>query len=212
MFLMHIRPNKRSSSSHQIWMLCAIFALTLLPAVFSGAGALGVSPKPPPTPPPTPAVSEHQIAKIMNFLQTTEPEVYAKAVVLRRSAPKKFVKLISDAAPNFRRLERLHKQDPQLFALTIADIKLTHRSFTIAGELRQPNLPTEQTENLRQELKQVVSQQFDLRQKIRKLELDQLTKRLQALKDQFALREKERIIIIETRVNDLIGKPPSVNW
>ncbi|NNM84700.1 MAG: hypothetical protein HKL96_02945 [Phycisphaerales bacterium] len=193
-------------------MLGSRLALALLLATFAGAVARGVTPQHPPTPPPTPAVSQRQIEKIMSFLQTTEPEVYAKAVVLRRSAPKKFVKLISEAAPNFRRLERLHKQDPQLFSLTISDIKLTHHSFTIAGELRQPNLPTEQAENLRQDLKQVVSQQFDIRQKIRKLELDQLTKRLEALKAQFTLREKERTVIIETRVNDLIGKPPSIHW
>ena len=153
-----------------------------------------------------------QIQKILQFLQTTDPSVYHEALTLRRSNPAKFVRLISAAAPNFRRLENLQKSDPQLFSLTIKDLSLTHQSFNLADRLRQPGLTRQQTKHLRMRLLNIVSEQFGVRQQIRKLELDHLMQKINELKAQYARRQQNQSKIIASRVAALIGKPPSVNW
>ena len=153
-----------------------------------------------------------QIQKILQFLETTDPSVYHEALTLRRSNPAKFVRLISAAAPNFRRLESLQKSDPKLFSLTIQDLSLTHQSFNLADRLRQPGLTRQQNQRLRTRLLNIVSEQFGVRQQIRKLELDQLMQKINALKAQYARRQKNQAEIIAKRVADLVGKPPSVNW
>ena len=157
-------------------------------------------------------LSAQQINQIMDFLKTTEPDVYGKAEILRRSDPQQFDKLIAEAAPNFARLERLRRTDPTLLHLTLLDLADTHESFKLAGELRQPGLPPSAAQLLRARLQQVVTAQFDLRQKIRLHELNQLVKKINELKAQLKHRETQRQVIINRRVAQLIGKPPSVNW
>ena len=157
-------------------------------------------------------LSVQQINQIMDFLKTTEPDVYGKAEILRRSDPQQFDKLIAEAAPNFARLERLRRTDPKLLHLTLLDLADTHESFKLAGELRQPGLPPSAAQLLRVRLQQVVTGQFDLRQKIRLHELNQLVKKINELKAQLKHRETQRQVIINRRVAQLIGKPPSVNW
>ncbi|MGC9258613.1 MAG: hypothetical protein ACP5I8_00850 [Phycisphaerae bacterium] len=161
--------------------------------------------------PPVP-LSQQQIAQIMNFLKATEPDVYNKAQTLRRSDPKQFATLIAEAAPNFARLEHLRKTDPHLLTLTLQDLADTHESFKLAGELRQPGLPPSAAQLLRVRLRQVVTAQFDLRQKIRLHELNELLKKINELKAQLKRRETRCQEIINRRVAQLIGKPPSVNW
>ena len=183
-------------------MIACVAALTLTLA----RAACGAPPHQPSqlTPP--------QIQKILQFLKTTDPSVYHEALTLRQSNPAKFVRLVSAAAPNFRRLENLQKSDPQLFSLTIKDLSLTHQSFNLADRLRQPDLTRQQSIHLRARLLNIVSEQFGIRQQIRKLELDQLMEKINELKAQYARRQKNQSKIIAKRVADLIGKPPSVNW
>ncbi len=188
--------------------LVALWALLIPTAVLFSATA----PKPP-VPPPTPlSLPKGQITKILVFLKSTEPDVFHKAEILRQSDPKQFDKLIAEAAPNFARLERLRQRDPKLLRLTLLDLADTHESFRLAGELRQPGLPPSAAELLRARLKQVVTAQFDLRQKIRLHELNELVKKINELKAQLKHRETQQLQIINQRVAQLIGKPPSVNW
>ncbi len=161
--------------------------------------------------PPAP-LSQRQIERIMNFLKATEPDVYNKAQTLRHSDSRQFAILIAQAAPNFVRLEHLRKTDPYLLTLTLQDLADTHESFKLAGELRQPGLPPSAAILLRNRLRQVVTAQFDLRQKIRLHELNALIKKINELKIQLKRRETQRQEIINHRVAQLIGKPPSVHW
>ena len=233
--LMIIRPNTRS---FLIALVAALGLLTgrlvssALPAAAnSPVKRVALRPAPPPRPaattapaalkppvkkaaprPPAPQLTPAQINQIMDFLHKTQPETYHKAQVLRRTDPKQFVTLINKAAPNFKRLEQLQKSDSKLFDMTLENLADTHQSFQIAGELRQPNLPPAQMKKLQNELVKVVTSQFELHQRIRAHELNLLLRRLNKLKTQFQLRQKQRKEIIQTRVRDLIGKPPSVNW
>ena len=188
--------------------LLALWALLIPTAVLFSAVASKA-----PIPPHTPlSLSKGQINQILAFLKSTEPDVFHKAEILRQSDPKQFDKLIAEAAPNFARLERLRQTDPKLLHLTLLDLADTHESFKLAGELRQPGLPPSAAELLRARLKQVVTAQFDLRQKIRLHELNELVKKINELKAQLKHRETQQRQIINQRVAQLIGKPPSVNW
>lgn len=188
--------------------LLALWVVVIPHAVLFSAAATKA-----PIPPRTLAsLPNGQINQILAFLKSTEPDVFHKAEILRQSDPKQFNKLIAEAAPNFARLERLRQRDPKLLHLTLLDLADTHESFRLAGELRQPGLPPSAAELLRARLKQVVTAQFDLRQKIRLHELNELVKKINELKAQLKRRQTQQLQIIKKRVAQLIGKPPSVNW
>ncbi len=185
---------------------CCVISVTGM----TGSGA--AVPKPDVQKRPLLELSPQQINQIMDFMNATEPDVYKKAEILRRSDPRQFARLITEAAPNFARLEHLRKTDPKLLHLTLQDLADTHESFKLAGELRQPGLPPSAMQLLRARLQQVVTAQFDLRQQIRLHELNELVKKINELKAQLKHRETRRMEIIQRRMAQLIGKPPSVNW
>ncbi len=210
---MNQNPSKKTFRLNRFaaFLTAGILALAAIPAMHPAVAA-----KPAPAKPaakkPLIRLTPDQINRIMTFLQRTQPDVYRKALALRHSHPRKFSRLISEAAPNFRWLEHLQKHDPKLFNLTLQDIADTHKSFQIAGELRQPGLPKAEAEKLRDRLVKVVTDQFDVRQQIRTHELNRLLRRINTLRADLRQRRQKRAIIIAKRVQSLIGRPPSMNW
>ncbi len=63
-----------------------------------------------------------------------------------------------------------------------------------------------------EELTQVVGQQFDLRQKSREAELNQLEEKLRKLRGIHARREQERDTIIRARVQQLLREQDGLGW
>ena len=164
-----------------------------------------------PAKPSEPNISSAQVNQIMNFLKQTQPGLYRKALMLQKSDPTKFDTLIRAAAPNFRRLEYMRKYDPKLFTYTLEDLNLTHQSYSLAWQLRK-NPRSPQDGKLRTQLLHVVTQQFELRQTIRKHIIKRLLKRVTVLKNQLSQRSKEEHKIITDRIEQLTGKRLNVNW
>ena len=188
------------------WPLLA--AGVFLLASFAAAAPQAVQSPPKPSPP---NISVAQVNQIMNCLKQTQPGLYRKAMMLRKSDPKKFYTLIRAAAPNFRRLEYMRKYDPKLFHYTLEDLHLTHQSYWLAWQLRK-NPKSPKDGKLRSQLLHVVTQQFELRQTIRKHIIDRLLKRVTVLKKQLSQRSKEKQKIITDRIEQLTGKRLNVNW
>lgn len=188
------------------WPLLA--AGVLLLASFAAAAPQSANS---PRKPAPPNISAAQVNQIMNFLQQTQPGLYRKALMLKKSDPKKFYSLIRAAAPNFRRLEYMRKYDPKLFHYTIEDLHLTHQSYALAWQLRK-NPKSPQAGKLRAQLRGVVTRQFDLRQTIRLHIIHRLLRRVSVLKKQLSQRNIEKGKIITDRIAQLTGKRLNVNW
>ncbi|MGC8559201.1 MAG: hypothetical protein ACP5O1_00815 [Phycisphaerae bacterium] len=188
------------------WPLLA--AGVFLLASFAAAAPQAVQSPPKPS---APNISAAQVNQIMNFLKQTQPGLYRKALMLKKSDPTKFYTLIRAAAPNFRRLEYMRKYDPKLFAYTLEDLNLTHQSYSLAWKLRK-NPPSPQDGKLRSQLLHVVTRQFELRQTIRKHIINRLLKRVTVLKKQLSQRSKDKQKIITDRIEQLTGKRLNVNW
>lgn len=188
------------------------FRWPLMAAVILLIGSIvGAAPRPAPRKPLSPNVTVSQVDQIMSFLKQTQPDLYRKAVILRKSDPKKFNRLIRAAAPNFRRLEYMRKYDPKLFHYTLRDLQLTHESYSLAWKLRKASNSDAAT-RIQSELRQVVTEQFDLRQSIRQHIINRLLKRITVLKRQLAQRSKDKRTIITDRIKQLTGQQLHVNW
>ncbi len=186
------------------WPLMAAMVLLI-------GSIVGAAPKAAPGKPSPPNLTVSQVNQIMSFLKQTQPGLYRKAVMLRKSDPQKFNLLIRAAAPNFRRLEYMRKYDPKLFHYTLEDLQLTHKSYSLAWQLRKAS-DRGKSAHLQKELRQVVTQQFNLRQTIRQHIINRLLKRVTVLKSQLAQRSKDKHSIITERIKQLTGKQLHVNW
>ena len=116
-----------------------------------------------------------------------------------------------DASPdeiqrNVRQHRRLEEEHERLEA----------RSHELAGhlrDLRNQGAPEDERERVRIELHEVVNAQFDVRTRLRQMELERIERELHRLtgifermRDGFERRERERGIIIERRIDQLVGE------
>lgn len=155
---------------------------------------------------------QEEIDRVMKFFQDTQPDVYDQALTLRSTDQKQFENLIQGAGGTVRRLEDLKKRSPQLFDLTMEDLKLNYKSLRMARELHKPDLAPADKDRLVHDLQKLVSDQFDIRQKIRQFEIDEQAARLKNLDQQLKDRASKKDELIKKRVDDLNARIPRLDW
>ena len=153
-----------------------------------------------------------EIARVMEFFRVTQPDVYEQAIQFRDANPEQFEKLVRGAASTVNHLEDLRKRDPVLFNLKMQDLELAYKSFRMARELKRPDLPSADRTRLTADLSDIVAKEFDVCQQMRQHEVDFLRQRLQDVAKQVQDRAKQKDDLIKQRVQDLVDKPPRLEW
>ncbi len=94
--------------------------------------------------------------------------------------------------------------DPEMYALNEQDMQLENSTMTHVNMYQSAD-DADQREGLRNEIENLVSQHFEIRQQRRKLELARLEQQLKRLSDAIGKRTEQREAIIARRVSQLIG-------
>ncbi len=155
---------------------------------------------------------EQEIARVMEFFRVTQPDVYDQAKSLREVDPARFEKLVRGALGTVNHLEAIKKNDPLLFDLKMKDLALAYQSLRLARELQKPGLTPAEHGSLATQLTKVVTDEFDICQQERQQEIADLRTRLQDLDKQLQERAKDKDALIKQRVQDLVEKPPRLDW
>lgn len=153
------------------------------------------------------AKREEEIARVMDFLKTTQPDLYEQALTFQEKDPARFNKVIGDASGTVRRLEELKRRNPKLFDLEIKNNTLSYRSMRLARELNRADISPETKEKTRGELRKVLLEQFGVMQQIRQLQIDEAAQRLKDLEKELKDRETKKDALIEDRIKQLISRP-----
>jgi hypothetical protein len=155
---------------------------------------------------------QRDIARVMEFFRNTQLDVYEQANALRASDPAKFDKLIADTLPTVDRLDAMRKSKPKLFELSMKDVQLNYLTLRLAHELKRADLTDADRKQITKELNEAVAQEFDVQQKIRQFELDELKGKVRKLDDQLKVRESDKGTIIQKRAQDLIKGTTRSEW
>jgi hypothetical protein len=151
-------------------------------------------------------------ARVMDFFRVTQPDMYEQAKSIRDNDPASFDKMIHNALNTVNRMEELRKRNPPLFELRMKDFELAYKTLKVAKDCKRPDLAPADKDALMKQLTDLVSTQFDLRQKIRQLEIDDVQKQLATLGQQLEDRKADKDNIIKKRVDDLIETVPRLEW
>jgi hypothetical protein len=95
------------------------------------------------------------------------------------------------------------RNDPEMMKLFEQEAQLDRDARRLASEYQQA--AADKREKIKKDVDELVNKQFDVRQQRRNLELKQLEKQLQRLRDTVARREKLRKELVEKRVSQLLG-------
>ncbi|MEI7767689.1 MAG: hypothetical protein WCJ97_09670 [Phycisphaerae bacterium] len=170
------------------------------------------TPKPPTTAPATRPAEEDVSVWIMKILKEHQPELYQKAEALRNSDPKRFEKMLQEAAPNFNQLKDLQKRDPEMFRLRMEDLKLSYQTVQLARRYHDPSTTVGDKAELVEQITNTVNAQFDVRADIRQREIDDIVKKVEALRKDLAERNKKQVEEVKKRVREITSRMPNLNW
>jgi hypothetical protein len=155
---------------------------------------------------------QEDIDKVMEFFKTTQPDLWEQARNLRDTNPQKFESLIRDTVGTVRRYEELKKRNQKLFDLTMSDLRLHYQSIRIAGALKKPDISAADKARFQKDLLDTVSEQFDVRQKIRQEEIDEQARKLKDLEDKLKQDRDNKDALIKKRVEELQDRVPKLDW
>ena len=100
----------------------------------------------------------------------------------------------------------LKNNDPQLSGLLASESELDSKTRKLALEYRGAD--TEKQTALKEQLQELVQQQFTTRQQRRALELERLETELKLIRESIAKRDEARQSIVARHVAELIGEEP----
>lgn len=108
-------------------------------------------------------------------------------------------------------MDRMRRQDPEMFTLVEQDQQLERECSKMAEQIRQQTDKTANKE-ARDKLAEVVKKHFDVRQKQRQLRLTRLEEELKRVKEAVEARQAQAEQIIKRRLNELTGDVEDIGF
>lgn len=130
---------------------------------------------------------------------------------LKVKHPMAYRRLLRHALKEKRGLEHLKEVDPERFEVRSGCLKLELRTNMLAEDYRTTEANPKK-EELKKELRTVLEQLFDLKEKEREFELKRLEKEIVKLKDIGTERKKNKKEIIERHLDELLLEKEYLRW
>ncbi len=130
---------------------------------------------------------------------------------LRLHAPLEFERRLEKCLVRKKYMERLRKTDPKLYRKALRAMELERESFDLA-EKYQNTVNEREKKKIREQLRTILSEQFDLKEKEKSARIKKLEEEITRLKDELVKREKNKKTIVEKRLKDLLGESKYLNW
>ena len=166
---------------------------------------------PPPPPPAWVKLSDEDEQKIIQFSSTIDPNVRVNLENLKNENPDRYGRKIQRLYREYVFLKRLEEEEPQRYQEAIDLRKLSARADKLAEKYKKSDNDTERKQ-LKTDLKQILTNVFDLREKERFAEIDRIRTRLERLQTEMKERRENKNEIVENHLNKIIGKDHLYEW
>lgn len=169
-------------------------------------GRSGEGPRPPRDVRPV-ELSPEDEKLLFEVLQEVNPKLVEKIKTWRKVNPERSGRMLARMFNRMQNLIHLKSMDKPMYELKIKDLGLDAQSRTLAAAYRK-----EPTDDAKKQLMDVLSEQFDVRQKMREHELDRLKEKISQLESQLQQRAANRQQIINKQLKDITMKNPRNKW
>jgi hypothetical protein len=159
-------------------------------------------------------LSPEHLAEAMDVLRRVDPEKAAQVQARLEQDPDGVSRELRKQFPRIERFLGLKKWDPGMFDLRVEDLRLHHRSNQVAKALQEARDRDDHAAERAHadELERVVTEHFDVRQRIREREIEHLEKRIAQLREQLEQRDDEKSELIERRTQELASQQKPGEW
>lgn len=164
-----------------------------------------------PTPPPPPAFGAEQEKEALEFIQMIAPFRMDNLKKLKQFDPGEYQRRLMEAYHNKLQLDLLKQNDPQQYQSRIDEIKMDQQSNQMGEDYRKAT-SQEEKDRIRGNLKTLLNQLFDVREKNKEAEIKHLEDQLTRLKTTMADRRKNKDQIVQNRLEELLDEGKSLRW
>ncbi len=156
------------------------------------------------------ALSEEQIQQVRDYIKQLDPGWLEELEKLQIEHPWQYDMKLKKAFADLEHLMTVKEFDRQRFEQLWRIRELEGESRSLGRDYQDAS-GAEKAERLK-ELRTVVKELFDLREKERQREIEKLEERLQSLKSTLETRRENKDKIVSHRVDELTGKAKQYEW
>lgn len=145
----------------------------------------------------------------MAVLADVHPRLADRLNEARQRNPERAEWALRQMWPRLHHLVELRSDNPDLYKLRVADQRHKVETLRLVQQLRVARLRNEdpkRIEALREDLRKRVNEHFEVRQRMRQHELEQLAERVEQLRKELSERRANRDELISRYINALLDR------
>ena len=156
-------------------------------------------------------ITPEQEKEILEMIKKENPAEVEELMLLKKERPIEFKKILIQRQHELEWLEQLKETYPERYEQKKKGHSLERQSHQLAEKFRASNDEKEKAK-IKNDLSDVLSELFDIREKDREEEMKQLNEKLEHLKSVLAERKKKKKEIVDRRLQELIGEKDVLIW
>ncbi len=163
---------------------------------------------------PDKPMDAQQLLEAMEVLKKIDPEKAEKLQQALDKNPDRVGQVINENFPHLGRFMSWRKYDPEGFDLRVEDMALSRQTHECAKRLREAlDKGDDEIAAIEEvQLRELVTEHFDIRQQIREHDLVKLKEKIAELLEQLEDRLNKRESIIDERIEELIKGEDDYRW
>lgn len=153
--------------------------------------------------------------QVLAVLNDVMPHLARRLEAVRQQDARRFGVMIRRMGPRLRELIHDKQENPELYQLKVSESRLGFQTIQLIRQLRQAQADPQNQEKaqaIRDELRQVVAEHFDLRQRLLEAKVAAMEKRLEQTREELADRAQRREQLIDQRMEQLLSHRPGERW
>jgi len=161
-----------------------------------------------------PPMTDEETHDAIEVLRKIDPDKAAQLDKLFSEDPQRVARVLHESFPKMGRFLMMKRHDPAGFDLWVQELRFNHDAMASAKRLRQAQDQQDDILIASEEitLRQIVSDHFDVRQKIREHQLSKLEQRIEEMREQLNERASDRDELIDQRFDELIDEDVGDRW
>lgn len=162
-------------------------------------------------PPCPPKLLKEDLEKADKFLKENDPVKYKDIQEIKGKDELLYEKIMSEVFRDMIFLERMKKENPDLYKNIIEEKRMESSLHSILRTLKSEK-NAEKIKSLKEDVKKCLSKIFDLRQAAREDRLKKLEGDIQELRKKNESRKKNKDKIVELRYMEVMGRFQDLEW
>lgn len=152
------------------------------------------------------AITPEREAAVISFVERNHAELAALLAHLKANQPKEYERAVRDLFRVTEKLAMVHERDSRQYDLELKAWKSQSRAQLLVARLKMTDPESANSEELKNQLREILSEQMQARLEVMKLERERVSGRLEKLNDDITRMERDRESVIDNHVTNLMNQ------